>query len=145
MLGRHGEVLVQAGRPVPSAVISAVRAGKRIDVHDAAVVTEPIGAARNPDGTVVLTRDAETLDQRVRALWLALAAAATVTLGFGAVTAAGLARWIAHPLRGLGFAASRMGHGDASARTDVRTGPPEVRAVALAFNSTASLTEPASR
>lgn len=137
VLGARGEVLVRTGRTVPDAVIRAARAGTRPRLHDAVAVTARIGPARSPDGVVVLIRDAEPLDRRVHALWLALAAAAAVTLAIGAVTAAGLARWIARPLSGLQAATTRMGHGDVAARTNVDSGPPEVRAVAAAFNDMA--------
>lgn len=137
ILGRSGQRLVVAGRPVGTAVVDAVRAHEPARAQDAVVVATPIGSARHPDGTVVLVRDSEPLDQRIRALWLALAAAGAVTLSIGAVIAAGLARWIGRPLRGLGAAATRMGHGDVSTRTDARAGPLEVRAVAAAFNEMA--------
>jgi len=137
VLGRDGAALLHAGRPVPDSAIRAARAGGRPQVHDAVVVTARIGPARQPDGTVVLIRDAEPLDRRVHALWLALAAAAAVTLALGALTAAGLARWIARPLSALQTATTRMGHGDVVARTNVDSGPPEVRAVAAAFNDMA--------
>src|SRR5207237_10915883 len=114
-----------------------VRAQRASSAHDAVVVTAPIGPLASRDGTVVLVRDGGPLDNRVRALWLALAAAALVTVGLGAVLAAGLARWIGRPLRNLGTAATRMGHGDVSVRTDSQLGPPEVRAVAAAFNEMA--------
>jgi signal transduction histidine kinase len=137
ILGRNGQVIETAGRQLPSSVLDAVRAGRPPSAHDAVVVTAPIGPLDRRDGTVVLVRDAGPLDKRVHALWLALAAAAAVTVGLGAVLAAGLARWIGRPLRTLGVAATSMGHGDVSVRTDTRIGPPEVRAVATAFNDMA--------
>ena len=137
ILNRDGVVLLRAGRAVPDGVISAARTGAELDAHGAVAVSARIGPAPSPYGTVVLVRDAEPVDHRVQALWLALAAAACVTLAFGAVTAAGLARWIVRPLRGLQAAATRVGHGDVDVRTDLRSGPPEVREVAAAFDEMA--------
>jgi signal transduction histidine kinase len=137
VLGRHGEIVVRAGRPVPDDVIRAARVGTARHLGDAVTVLAGIGPTSGRDGTVVLVRDREPLDRRVHALWLALALAACITIAFGAVTAAGLARWIAHPLRGLESAATRMGHGDVGARATVHSGPPEVRAVGAAFNDMA--------
>lgn len=137
ILGRGGQVVSTAGTPVPATAIDAVRRRRTATVPDAVVVTATIGPPRQPDGTVLLVRNADPLNRRVHALWLALATAALVTIGLGAVLAAGLARWIGHPLRDLGEAATGMGHGDLTRRTDVQSGPPEVRAVAAAFNEMA--------
>ena len=137
ILGRTGDVLLRAGRSIPEGVINSARTASEQHLHDALAVTARIGPARSPDGTVVLVRGLEPVDHRVHALWLALALAAGVTLALGVVIAAGLARWIVHPLRGLQNAAARMGHGVIAVRTDEGTGPPEVRALATAFNEMA--------
>lgn len=137
ILDRHDRVIATAGRRIPPSVLEAVRGRRTTTASDAVVVTAPIGSPVNPDGTVVLSRNADPLNRRVHALWLALATAAIVTIGLGAVLAAGLARWIGHPLRDLRAAATSMGHGDLSRRSDTQSGPPEVRAVATAFNEMA--------
>lgn len=137
ILGRQGQVVATAGRPVPNFVLEAVRGHRSATAPDAVIVTATVGSVDHPDGTVVLLRASDALDKRIQALWVALAAAGVATLGFGAVLAAGLARWIGHPLHQLGAAATRMGHGDVSVRTDAHAGPPEVRSVASAFNEMA--------
>jgi signal transduction histidine kinase len=137
IVDRRGTVVATAGQSVPAPVVAAARSQQSPAVTDHVVVTARIGAPQRSDGLVVLVRDGEPLDQRIRALWLALAAAAVVTLALGTVTAAGLARWIGRPLRGLTAAATRMGHGDVSVRADAHVGPPEVRAVSTAFNEMA--------
>ena len=137
VLDGTGQVLATAGVPVSPSVAAAARIQQHASVPDAIVVAATIGAPAHPDGTVVLVRGAEPLDHRIRALWLALAVAAAVTVGLGTVIAAGLARWIGRPLRGLATAATRMGHGDIAVRTDTSLGPPEVRTVASAFNEMA--------
>jgi len=137
ILGRQGQVITTAGRPLPAALLRAVRARRPADATDAVVVTAPIGSPDRPDGTVVLVRADGPLDKRVHALWLGLVAAVIATIGLGAAVAAGLARWIGRPLRHLGAAANRMGHGEVSVRTNPEFGPPEVRAVAATFNEMA--------
>ncbi|MDQ1748144.1 MAG: hypothetical protein QOD07_2407 [Frankiaceae bacterium] len=134
VLDPDGRTLSTAGGRIPRSVLRAVRGRAQVTVPDAVVVTATIGGATHPDGTVVLVRGAEPLDHRIHALWLALAVAAAVTLGLGAVIAVGLARWIGRPLRGLAAAATQMGRGDVGVRTDATMGPPEVRTVAAAFN-----------
>jgi signal transduction histidine kinase len=137
VLGPAGRTVTTAGRVVPRNVINAVRSGKAAVVHDSVLAVATVGAASRPDGFVVLVRSAEPLDHRVHALWLALVLAAAVTLALGAVTAAGVARWIGRPLHALGNSAAKMGKGDITARSDDQSGPPEVRAVAVAFNDMA--------
>jgi signal transduction histidine kinase len=137
VLGPNGNVIATAGRMVSPAVLDAVRGNGKPSAPDAVVVTAPIGSTARPDGIAILVRDAEPLDQRVRALWLALVIAALVTIGLGAVVAFGLAKWIGRPLRDLGTAATRMGQGALAVRTDAQRGPPEVRAVAASFNDMA--------
>ena len=137
ILGRSGQLVATTGEPIPAAAIADVRRRLTPQLPGAVVVTAAIGSPAKPDGTVVFVRNADPLNSRVHALWLALATAAMVTVGLGAVVAGGLARWIGHPLRDLGAAATGMGQGDLSRRTDVQSGPPEVRAVAAAFNEMA--------
>lgn len=137
VLDRNGAILARAGHAVPDAAVTAARSGRSPQVADAESLVVPIGPPNSRDGTVLLVRDGEPLDRRIHALWLALAAAATVTIALGAVTAGALARWISRPLRGLQLAATRMGHGDIAIRTDRTSGPPEVREVATAFNEMA--------
>lgn len=137
VLGSTGQIVSAAGRDVSVAVLNAVRGGRTPVAHDSVIAVAAVGAARHPDGRVVLARDAEPLDHRIRALWLALSIAVAVTLALGVVTAAWVARWIGRPLHALGASAARMGHGDTTARSDDQSGPPEVRAVAVAFNDMA--------
>ena len=141
VLSRAGRVVATAGRDIPPAVLDAARRGEAPRLHDGVVAVVTVGAPTHPDGLVVLTRSAEPLNHRIQALWLALVLAAAVTLAIGAVTAAGVVRWIGRPLHALGVAAARMGRGDISARGDEHKGPPEVRAVAVAFNDMAQRVE----
>ena len=137
VLGPAGQIVSAAGLDVPSAVLNAVRGGRTPVEHDSVVAIATVGTTRHPDGFVVLARDAEPLDHRIHALWFALMLVVAVTLALGVATAAWLARWIGRPLHALGATADKMGHGDIAARSDDQTGPPEVRAVAVAFNDMA--------
>lgn len=137
VLDTSGRIVSTAGAGVPASVAEDARTGRPVHLTGAVVVAVPIGAAAHPDGSVVLVRGDEPLDDRIRALWLALAVAAAVTIALGALIAVGLARWIARPLRGLATAATQMGNGALAVRTDASAGPPEVRTVASAFNDMA--------
>lgn len=136
LLDPRGHVLASDGRHVSPTVIGQVIAGRRPRPADVVVSSATVGET-SPAGTVVLVRDAESLDHRIFTLWLGLAAAASVALAVGALLAGTLARWIGRPLRDLRAAAVRMGEGDVGARTREPDGPPEVRAVATAFNEMA--------
>lgn len=138
LLDPHGRQLLTGGRAVSTTLIAQVRAGHHPGLAGAVVSTAIVGEARHPDGTLILVRDAESLDHRIDTLWLGLAAAAAVALAVGALVAGTLARWIGRPLRDLVAAAVQMGDGDVGARTHEPPGPPEVRAVATAFNEMAS-------
>jgi signal transduction histidine kinase len=137
VLDSGGRQLIAVGRPISPRVVALVRARRGAQVADAVVSTAVVGDAGHRDGTVILVRDAEPLDHRIRRMWLGLAAAAGAALAVGALVAAALARWIGRPLRDLRAVAVRMGEGDVGARTAERPGPPEVRAVAVAFNDMA--------
>lgn len=134
VLDAHGTPLLAAGRQVDPTVISDVRDHRRPHMGDAIVSTASVGDASHRDGTVILVRDAEPLDHRLFTLWAGLGAAGGMAMVVGALTAAGLARWIGRPLRDLQTAAARMGRGDlAAARVSPESGPPEVRALARTF------------
>lgn len=138
LLDPQGRQLATGGRAVAATLVAQVRAGRLPILTDAVVSTAVVGEAGHPDGTVILVRDAEPLDHRINTLWLGLAAAAAVALAVGALVAATLARWIGRPLRDLRAAAVGMGEGDVTVRTREPPGPPEVRAVATAFNEMGS-------
>ena len=96
----------------------------------------PVGSAGHIRGAVRITYPTSALDSRVNRYWLLLAAIGGVVLA--AATAVGLrfARTLTRPLLALEHAAAAVGEGDLTARAPARSGPPEVRAVALQFNDT---------
>jgi signal transduction histidine kinase len=141
VLDRHRRPVPVVGTDVSTDVIAALEAGRRPKVADAVVSTAVVGQPSRPDGFLVLVRQAEPVDRRIRTLWLGLAAAAAISLCVGGLVAIGLARWIVRPLRELHAVAVRMGHGAAAARVAEPGGAPEVHALALAFNEMASRIE----
>ena len=74
---------------------------------------------------------------RGRRAWETLGAIAGIVLLIAVVLGVVLARLVRRPLESLASAATALGGGDLSVRSDV-TGPPETRAVAMAFNLMAS-------
>ena len=138
LLNRAGRTLSTAGQPVAPSIISAVRAGRQPRPDDAVVRTVVVGDPTHPDGSVILVRDSAPIDRRIHGLWVGLGAAALIALALGALVAAGLARWIARPLRDLRAVTERMGEGDVGVRAVADVGVPEVQAVAAAFNDMAA-------
>ncbi len=84
-----------------------------------------------------LSYSTDQLDTRVRRYWLLLTGAAAVTLVVAAAAGALLARWVTRPLADLQGAATKIGDGDLDTRARSDQGPPEVQALADAFNTTA--------
>jgi signal transduction histidine kinase len=92
-------------------------------------------------GSVALARPLGPLDNRVRELWLSLALIALAALAASAVLALALARWVSRPLAELDASARRLGTGDLAARAAAGSGPPELRRLAISFNSMAARLE----
>lgn len=114
------------------------RAGGSVaPTDDRLIVRAPIGNASPRRGVVVLARNSQPVEGRLRDLWLALGGAALLAMLAGALVAFRLGTWIATPLRSLVAAAGAVGGGDVTARADATTGPEQVRDVGRAFNDMA--------
>ncbi|HEU5266914.1 MAG TPA: HAMP domain-containing protein, partial [Jatrophihabitans sp.] len=138
VLGRTGAVVAATAPQPAAAVVTAARNGWPIPQPAGRVaVTAHVGGADRAVGTVVLVRDAATVRQRARDLWLVLAGAALAALIVGVAAGWLLGRWIGRPLRSLVTAAHRIGAGHPDARADPTAGPAQVREVASAFNDMA--------
>jgi signal transduction histidine kinase len=104
---------------------------------DLLYVAVPVASGGVVHGAVRVTYPTSALDARVRRSWLTLAGVAAVSLlaagGMGVV----LARSVSRPLRRLEQVAADFGRGSLAARAPGTEGPPEIRALAAAFNDTA--------
>jgi signal transduction histidine kinase len=131
-----------ASRPeIASALNKEVATGTRYSTTlgtGLVYVAVPVISGQTVYGAVRLTYSTDQVDERVYRYWLLLLGAGIVTLA--AATAIGilLARWVTRPLAQLQRAATRIGDGDLDTRADPDDGPPEVRDLAAAFNTTAS-------
>ncbi len=92
-------------------------------------------------GTVILARSTQSLDGEIVALWVILGTISVVAMIAAAVLAFGLARWVSRPLKGLDAAARRLADGDLAIRTEVGSGPPELRRLGATFNTMAGRLE----
>jgi signal transduction histidine kinase len=117
-------------------VVSGTRASATLG-SGLVFVAVPVASGDQVLGAVRLSYSTDQLDNRVRSYWMLLLAAAVFTMavvgGLGYV----LARWVTRPLEELRRAAARIGEGELDTRADQSHGPPEVRALAEAFNTTA--------
>jgi signal transduction histidine kinase len=103
---------------------------------DLLYVAVPVASGGEVHGVVRLTYPTTEVDERVRRVWLTLGGVAAVSLAAAGVIAVALARSVTRPLRELQTAATALGAGDLSVHAPDDHGPPEVRALAQAFNDT---------
>jgi len=94
-----------------------------------------------PAGALVLARPTGELDNRLRMLWTWLIGVAAVGLLAAGIAAVALARWVGRPLSDLDAAAQKLGGGALDTRSPTGHGPPEVRRLALTFNTMAGRLE----
>ena len=77
---------------------------------------------------------ASATEQRIHAIWLALAGFAAGILALTGLVGMLLARSLSRPLARLESAVTRLGEGNLAARADADIGPPEMRSLARQFN-----------
>jgi len=104
-------------------------------------VAVPVSQGNKVVGAVRLSYSTAQVDSRVHRYWLLLGLAGVFTLLIASVIGVLLTRWVTRPLGDLRDVAREIGDGDLEARADARQGPPEVRALAGSFNTTASRLE----
>lgn len=97
-------------------------------------VAVPVASGGSIDGAVRITYPTREVDERVRRNWLVLGGIVAVTLVTASAVSTLLARSVSGPLRRLRSATAALGAGELQARAEAGSGPPEVRAVAEAFN-----------
>ncbi|MFM9596134.1 sensor histidine kinase [Streptomyces scabiei] len=92
-------------------------------------------------GAVRITLPTTMVHARVFAVWLLLALAGLAVLTGVAAVAFAFARWTGRPIRQLEEATHRLAEGGRATSVVVTSGPPEVRSLAAAFNTTAARLE----
>jgi signal transduction histidine kinase len=102
-------------------------------------VTRTFGG--RPTGVLVLARPTGLLDGQLRMLWAWLIAVAAAGLVAAAIAAVMFARWVGRPLSDLDAAAQQLGGGALDTRSTTGHGPPEVRRLAVTFNTMAGRLE----
>jgi signal transduction histidine kinase len=140
------EERAQASRPE---VAAALRGQATTDVRTTTIggvsylaVAAPVGhatAGTGASGAVRITLPTEMVHARVHHVWLILAAAGLAVLTGVAAVAFAFARWTGRPIRQLEEATHRLADGSSTpASVKVTSGPPEVRSLAAAYNTTAA-------
>jgi signal transduction histidine kinase len=136
------EIAGSLGRPVAAGHVTAGRpdASPRLyPLEGRLLVLSPIVPDRGSGsiGTVALSRSTEPLDHRDMVLWTLIGAVSAAGLLAAAAVATALARWTSRPLTTLADAARQLGGGALDTRTQVSSGPPEVRRLSVTFNTMA--------
>ncbi len=108
---------------------------------DLLFVAVPVASSGVVHGVVRVSYPRSTLDQRVRNMWIGLAALALVVIAVVSALGFALARLVTRPVDRLKTAARSMAAGDLRARAPTDAGAPELRELAAIFNETASRLE----
>jgi signal transduction histidine kinase len=146
IVGRFGGAK-QENVPVPPGVVTGVLGedgGRAVSTHggELRVTLSVEGTVSGfPAGALVLARPTRELDNRLRMLWAWLMGVAAVGLLAAGIAAFMLARWVGRPLSDLDEAAQKLGGGALDTRSPTGHGPPEVRRLALTFNTMAGRLE----
>lgn len=120
--------------------VSGIRSSRTLGA-DLLYVALPVGSSEGVQGAVRITYPASVVGDRIREIWLLLAATGGVVLGIVFLVSQLLARSIARPLGDLRDAALQLGAGDLSVRAEVPRGPSELTELAASFNATAARLE----
>lgn len=105
---------------------------------DLLFVAVPVRSGALIVGAVRLTFPKDVVDERVGTRVRGLAVVAAISLLVALVAAVVLATTVTRPLRRVRDATERLAAGDLEVRAPVADGPPEVTALAVAFNTMAS-------
>lgn len=157
VIGPDGQALTPSGLiigdPSFNRIIQTARSGRSVtgETKGLLYASQTLGPDRATGGTsrgaagptvgargvVLVARSDESVDQRVRRFWMLLGLLAVGVLAISLAVSSRLGRWVADPLQRLEGQAARLGAGDLATRADPRAGPPEVGALASAFNDMA--------
>jgi signal transduction histidine kinase len=140
-----GRRIAGAGPPAAAEVrrVLSGRPGQARTSGGALLVVSPIRSdeARRTVGAVTLSRPVGPLGHRLAMLWAWLGAVSLAGLAAGAVVAIALARWVSGPLSALAATARQLGDGALGTRSDLSSGPDEIRRLAANFNTMAGRLE----
>jgi signal transduction histidine kinase len=146
MIARLGGARQENLPVTPGTVVGVLRKGGEMAVSErggelrvALSLDGTVGAP--PAGALVLARPTGEIDSRLRMLWTWLIGVAAVGLLAAGIAAVALARWVGRPLSDLDAAAQKLGGGALDTRSPIGHGPPEVRRLALTFNTMAGRLE----
>lgn len=141
VMATAGRVIAATGPrvAVPPSVARAARAGRVTSVteHGRVVSAAPIAPDGRVRGVVVVTRPNSVVEHRIDRLWVVLGSVAAGALVLSLLLAVVAARWVSRPLAELKDTAWGWAEGRLGQRAAARSGPPEVRAVAVALNAMA--------
>lgn len=98
------------------------------------VVAAPIGAGGETLGAIVIVSPTNALREQARNDWLVLAGGGVLAMIAFVLAALALAGWTLKPVAELDAAVHDIARGDYAARVPQRSGPPELRRLASAFN-----------
>jgi signal transduction histidine kinase len=133
-----------ASRPeVAKALHGVVASGTRYSHtlgHGLVYAAVPVASGGVVRGAVRLTYPTSVVDSRIHRTWLLLVLIGAIALSATALVGLALSHWIARPVAEVEAAADRVGEGDLAARAPEQ-GPPEIRALARSFNTTAAKLE----
>jgi signal transduction histidine kinase len=136
----------QESPPVPLGTVTYVlRTGRfatSVDNGELRVTLSVVSTVGDsPTGVLVLARPTSGLVNHLHMLWGWLIAVAAAGLLTATIVAIMFARWVGRPLSDLDVAAQRLGGGALDTRSATGHGPPEVRRLAVTFNTMAGRLE----
>lgn len=154
VVGGDGRVLATAGAHEPrvgsisrAADLTSAQRGRAVSGHrsvggaDALAVSVPVLSSRGTIGALRISASLAVVDHAVTRNWLLLGGLAGVIALIVLLVSTLLARSFTKPLADLDTGAARLGEGDLAVRVAVPADPPELRRLALSFNTTAARLE----
>lgn len=146
IFGRTGDLLAGTGLPTAAGPVRRVLARLPDTVRQSGGVLLVVTPVRSDErraviGAVALSRPVGPLGHRLVVLWAWLGAVSLAGLAAGALVAIALARWVSGPLSALEATARQLGDGALGTRSDLSSGPGEIRRLAANFNTMAGRLE----
>jgi signal transduction histidine kinase len=139
-VGRDFSSRPEIAAALRGAQVSGIRPSRTLGT-DLLYVALPVTSADGIEGALRITYPGSVVGDRIREIWLLLAATGGVVLGIVFLVSQLLANSLARPLGGVRDAAVQLGRGDLSVRAEVPRGPSELSELAVSFNATAARLE----